>query len=65
MFWPYSHLQAESKKIKLKYQGDEVVEGFFDPELISVVIRNLVSNALKFTPHGGTVNLKASKTHTG
>ncbi len=55
-------LQAESKKITLKYQGDEVVEGFFDPELISVVIRNLVSNALKFTPHGGKVILKASTT---
>ncbi len=31
----------------------------FDPELISVVIRNLVSNALKFTPHGGRVTVKA------
>jgi two-component system sensor histidine kinase/response regulator len=52
-------LQAESKKINLTYEGKDVVEGFFDPELISVVVRNLVSNALKFTPHGGSVKIIA------
>ncbi|HEX2395167.1 MAG TPA: hybrid sensor histidine kinase/response regulator [Bacteroidales bacterium] len=52
-------LQAENKKISLTYTGDDFVEGFFDPELISVVIRNLVSNALKFTPHEGRVNISA------
>lgn len=51
-------LQAESKKIELKFEGPDVASGFFDAELISVVIRNLISNALKFTPHGGTVKLK-------
>jgi two-component system sensor histidine kinase/response regulator len=54
-------LQADSKNISLKYYGDDVVEGFFDSELISVVIRNLVSNALKFTPHRGSVILKAGR----
>jgi two-component system sensor histidine kinase/response regulator len=52
-------LQAESKKIKLSFAGDDVVKGFFDLELISVVIRNLVSNALKFTPRGGSVKINA------
>lgn len=53
------NMQAESKDIKLQFTGDQVVLGYFDPELISVVIRNLVSNALKFTPHGGSIFLKA------
>jgi len=52
-------LQADNKKISLSYLGDDVVQGFFDPELISVVIRNLVSNALKFTPHDGNVRISA------
>jgi two-component system sensor histidine kinase/response regulator len=56
-------LQAESKNIDLKFEGSEVVNGFFDPELVSVVIRNLVSNALKFTLRGGLVRLKAHHTH--
>ncbi len=52
-------MQADSKNITLEFADHEEVYGLFDPELISVVIRNLVSNALKFTPHGGTVTVKA------
>lgn len=55
-------LQAENKKIILSYQGTNDIIGFFDPELISVVIRNLVSNALKFTPHEGKVMISAGVT---
>ena len=54
-------MQADSKNITLEFADHEEVYGLFDPELISVVIRNLVSNALKFTPHGGTVTVKAYK----
>jgi len=50
-------LQAENKGINLIYNCEDVVTGYFDAELISVVIRNLVSNALKFTPHGGEVTI--------
>jgi signal transduction histidine kinase len=52
-------MQAENKNISLAYEGPESIIGFVDPELIAVVIRNLVSNAIKFTPHGGTVKLSA------
>ncbi len=57
-------LQAESKKIVLTYEGEDSVEGYFDGELISVVIRNLVSNALKFTPHNGNVRIRAYGIHS-
>lgn len=52
-------LQAENKMISLSYSGNDRVDGFFDPELISVVIRNIVSNALKFTPHEGMIIISA------
>jgi two-component system sensor histidine kinase/response regulator len=56
-------LQADNKNISLYYKGENIVQGFFDPELISVVIRNLVSNALKFTSHKGSVHIKAYRTN--
>jgi two-component system sensor histidine kinase/response regulator len=52
------HLQAENKKINLRYEENGQDIGYFDPELISVVVRNLVSNALKFTPHDGSVLIR-------
>jgi two-component system sensor histidine kinase/response regulator len=53
-------MQADSKNIRLEFNSELPVYGYFDPELISVVIRNLISNALKFTPHGGTVTISTS-----
>ncbi len=52
-------LQAENKGIKLSCHCDVPVNGYFDSELISVVIRNLVSNAIKFTPHSGEVTISS------
>ncbi|MDA9951356.1 sensor histidine kinase [Oligoflexaceae bacterium] len=51
-------LQAQNKRISLiDNLGDETV--FVDRNMIKTVIRNLVSNALKFTPNHGNIEVSS------
>jgi two-component system sensor histidine kinase/response regulator len=54
-------LQAGSKKIVLENKVNEPLHVFADKDMISVVIRNLVSNALKFTSANGRVVVEANQ----
>jgi signal transduction histidine kinase len=51
---------AEQKNIVLVTQVPDTLPAIIDKAMISTVIRNLVSNAIKFTPQGGIITLKAS-----
>lgn len=46
---------ATSKNIKVVFNQNNSIFAYFDAEMISIVIRNLVSNAIKFTPENGLV----------
>lgn len=46
---------AETKQIHLEAKVDENLSAFVDPNMINTVVRNLVSNAIKFTPNGGEI----------
>lgn len=48
---------ARVKKVYLNNDVDESMEVYADKDQIRLVIRNLVSNALKFTPAGGYVRI--------
>jgi signal transduction histidine kinase len=52
---------AQAKNVALRVEGDRLLEVLADrPQLIRVV-ENLVANAVKFTPEGGSVGLVARR----
>jgi PAS domain S-box-containing protein len=50
---------AENKQIKLVNEVPSDTLVFADEEMVTTVIRNLVSNAVKFTKSGGTITILA------
>ena len=50
---------AQNKGIEISYKIPEGVEVFADSNMLQTVIRNLVSNAIKFTHKGGEVSVSA------
>jgi signal transduction histidine kinase len=54
---------AKKKDIEIVYDVSEHLEVFADSNVIHSVIRNLISNAVKFSPRGGKVSISAK--HTG
>jgi signal transduction histidine kinase len=58
------HLQAEAKNIKIEKKADVPVYAWADFDMINLILRNLVSNAIKFTPRGGRIIIGASELTT-
>jgi len=52
---------AEEKGLILQEHG-EAPHVFADPYMVDAIIRNLVNNAIKFTPSGGTITIRYSVT---
>ncbi|MBC7949711.1 MAG: HAMP domain-containing histidine kinase [Chitinophagaceae bacterium] len=55
------HLQAEAKRITIVKKTKGRVYAWADYDMINLVIRNLVSNSIKFTPNGGKIIIGASE----
>lgn len=51
---------AEQKGIELQFEDYTRDEVYFDKELMNLVIRNLIGNAIKFTPPQGNVTLSVN-----
>jgi len=52
--------QAEKKNISLTSNIPTESFVFADPDMIRTVIRNLISNAVKFTPQGGSITVSTA-----
>jgi signal transduction histidine kinase len=46
---------ARKKNIEIEIAVDEDIKAFADPDMLNLIIRNLVSNAIKFTPENGLI----------
>jgi len=62
---PFEEL-ANEKRVKFTYKvGDKNLHAFLDKSKLQKIINNLLSNALKFTPKGGNVELRLYKISQG
>ncbi|NVO09778.1 MAG: PAS domain-containing sensor histidine kinase [Bacteroidales bacterium] len=52
---------ANSKTIAIDYFGEENLTVFADPNMLKTILRNLISNAIKFTNKGGQITINAQK----
>lgn len=57
----FLELNAKKKNIALVFEQKEEFCAVFDPNMMLTVARNLISNAIKFTPHGGIIVISARR----
>lgn len=50
---------ADKKKIRLENNIPDVSTAFVDPNMMNLILRNLISNAIKFSLRGGVIEVKA------
>ncbi|QQL48945.1 sensor histidine kinase [Mucilaginibacter ginkgonis] len=53
-------MQAIKKSISFNFQIDPAITVIADADMLELVIRNLVNNAIKFTPAGGAIAVNAT-----
>lgn len=49
---------AENKQIDISVEGNDEISVLADPDLVQIIMRNILNNAIKFTNRGGSVVIK-------
>lgn len=52
---------ASNKNIEIKFESDEIVNVLLDKDMIDTVLRNLLTNAIKFTEQQGEIVVRLQK----
>jgi signal transduction histidine kinase len=60
-----THAFAQSRQVELELQADPAARVHGDPASLRTLIRNLVDNAVRYTPEQGRVRVLARETPTG
>jgi signal transduction histidine kinase len=53
---------ANAKNISINYKVADEIIIYADPDMLKTILRNLVSNAVKFTNNNGSINIKTGQT---
>lgn len=56
----YISVAATKKQIRIQFELDDGLKVFMDHNMLKSILRNLVSNAVKFTPRGGIISIYAN-----
>ena len=56
---------ATQKELSVSSQVDRAMQVVFDPRSLRHIVHNLVNNAIKFTPHHGSVTISAADSEAG
>jgi signal transduction histidine kinase len=56
---------ADAQNVHLGAQGDEKINVRADPDRLAQILRNLLANALRYTPSGGQITLSSEVTQDG
>lgn len=54
---------ALEKEIKLNYEPNDQLYAIADTDLLQLVVRNLLNNAIKFSPNGASIQLVTKEDH--
>lgn len=58
----FHRYNAQQKNHEIQYEADEQLKAYADPNHLFVIMRNLVGNAIKFTPNNGKIKVVAKAT---